>query len=44
MHLVILHGGYWRDSYGAELGRPLAADLAAAVDALATDGQHLANG
>lgn len=27
--VVILHGGYWRASYGAELGRPLAADLSA---------------
>ncbi|MBV1781160.1 alpha/beta hydrolase [Paeniglutamicibacter sp. ABSL32-1] len=26
---VIVHGGFWRQSYGAELGRPLAADLAA---------------
>lgn len=26
---VIIHGGFWRQSYGAELGRPLAADLAA---------------
>jgi acetyl esterase/lipase len=70
--VVILHGGYWRASYGAELGRPLAADLVgrgfatvnveyrrvgngggwpqtgadvgAAVDALATDGQRLAGG
>ncbi|CAN5130950.1 hypothetical protein BH09ACT8_BH09ACT8_07270 [soil metagenome] len=70
--VVILHGGYRRDSYGAELGRPLAADLAAkgfatvnveyrrvndgggwpqtgsdvaaAVDALATEGQRLAGG
>ncbi len=25
--VVILHGGYWSASYGAELGRPLAADL-----------------
>lgn len=28
--VVVLHGGYWRSSYGAELGTPLAADLAAA--------------
>jgi acetyl esterase/lipase len=27
--VVILHGGYWRASYGAELGQPLAADLSA---------------
>lgn len=26
---VIIHGGFWRQAYGAELGRPLAADLAA---------------
>lgn len=26
---VVIHGGYWRSGYGAELGRPLAADLAA---------------
>ncbi len=26
---VVIHGGYWRARYGAELGRPLAADLAA---------------
>ncbi|MFL4472900.1 alpha/beta hydrolase [Paeniglutamicibacter sp. MACA_103] len=26
---VIVHGGFWRQTYGAELGRPLAADLAA---------------
>lgn len=26
--MVILHGGFWRSSYGAELGAPLAADLA----------------
>jgi len=25
---VVLHGGYWRQAYGAELGTPLAADLA----------------
>lgn len=74
--VVVVHGGFWRTSYGAELGRPLAADLcgrgwaalnveyrrvgsgkaggggwpttmldvAAAVDALATDGQRLAAG
>ncbi|MGJ9404416.1 alpha/beta hydrolase family protein [Arthrobacter sp. KK5.5] len=27
--VVVVHGGYWRAAYGAELGRPLAADLAA---------------
>ncbi|HEY5821902.1 MAG TPA: prolyl oligopeptidase family serine peptidase [Propionibacteriaceae bacterium] len=75
--VVIVHGGFWMTSYGAELGRPLAADLvtrgwatlnveyrrvgrsktkggggwpttmtdvAAAVDALATQGQELAGG
>lgn len=26
---VVVHGGYWTSSYGLELGRPLAADLAA---------------
>ncbi|MCW2590474.1 MAG: hypothetical protein JWQ86_2901 [Mycobacterium sp.] len=26
--VVVIHGGYWRVGYGAELGRPLAADLA----------------
>ncbi|MBT1003250.1 prolyl oligopeptidase family serine peptidase [Paenarthrobacter sp. DKR-5] len=26
--VVVVHGGYWRARYGAELGRPLAADLA----------------
>lgn len=26
--VVVVHGGYWRQPYGAELGRPLAADLA----------------
>lgn len=25
--VVVVHGGYWRSSYGLELGRPLAADL-----------------
>jgi acetyl esterase/lipase len=25
---VIVHGGFWRQAYGLELGRPLAADLA----------------
>ncbi len=27
---VVVHGGFWRQAYGLELGRPLAADLAAA--------------
>ncbi|MFF1253876.1 alpha/beta hydrolase [Pseudarthrobacter sp. NPDC058329] len=27
--VVVIHGGYWRPKYGAELGEPLAADLAA---------------
>lgn len=27
--VVVIHGGYWRPRYGAELGEPLAADLAA---------------
>ncbi|MCC9144214.1 MULTISPECIES: alpha/beta hydrolase [unclassified Arthrobacter] len=27
--VVIIHGGYWRSAYDAELGRPLAVDLAA---------------
>jgi acetyl esterase/lipase len=27
--VVVLHGGYWRSRYGAELGAPLAQDLAA---------------
>lgn len=26
---VVIHGGYWRSNYGAELGAPLAKDLAA---------------
>ncbi|BCT78128.1 lipase [Sinomonas cyclohexanicum] len=26
---VVIHGGYWRDKYTAELGAPVAADLAA---------------
>ncbi|MDT5138019.1 MAG: hypothetical protein QOD58_2281 [Mycobacterium sp.] len=26
--VVVIHGGYWSARYGAELGRPLAADLA----------------
>ena len=26
--VVVIHGGYWSANYGAELGRPLAADLA----------------
>jgi acetyl esterase/lipase len=26
--VVIIHGGYWRSTYGAELGEPLAVDLA----------------
>ncbi|WP_294568726.1 S9 family peptidase [uncultured Arthrobacter sp.] len=26
--VVIIHGGYWRSTYGAELGEPLARDLA----------------
>lgn len=25
--VVVVHGGFWRTAYGAELGRPLAADL-----------------
>jgi predicted alpha/beta hydrolase len=27
--VVVIHGGYWRSTYGAELGEPLAEDLAA---------------
>ena len=27
--VVVIHGGYWRSTYGAELGEPLAKDLAA---------------
>lgn len=27
--VVVIHGGYWRAQYGAELGEPLAGDLAA---------------
>jgi acetyl esterase/lipase len=27
--IVVVHGGFWRGAYGLELGRPLAADLAA---------------
>jgi acetyl esterase/lipase len=27
--VVVVHGGFWRQRYGLELGRPLAADLAA---------------
>ncbi|WP_298886671.1 alpha/beta hydrolase [uncultured Serinicoccus sp.] len=27
--VVVLHGGFWRDAYGADLGEPLAADLVA---------------
>lgn len=75
--VVVVHGGFWQTAYGAELGRPLAADLgargwaalnveyrrvgssttaggggwpqtatdvAAAVDALADQGQSLAGG
>ena len=75
--VVVVHGGFWRDAYGLELGRPLATDLvargwaalnveyrrvgssksaggggwpttcldvAAAVDALAVDGQRIAGG
>lgn len=26
--VVVIHGGYWRSTYGAELGEPLALDLA----------------
>jgi acetyl esterase/lipase len=26
--VVVVHGGFWRQAYGLELGRPLAADLA----------------
>ncbi len=26
--VVVIHGGYWRSQYGAELGEPLARDLA----------------
>lgn len=26
--VVVIHGGYWRSTYGAELGEPLAGDLA----------------
>jgi len=28
--VVVVHGGFWRERFGLELGRPLAADLAAA--------------
>ena len=75
--VVIVHGGFWREAYGADLGRPLARDLvdrgwaalnveyrrvgdsakdggggwpttcldvAAAVDALAVQGQRIAGG
>lgn len=28
--VVVVHGGFWRQAYGLELGRPLATDLAAA--------------
>ena len=28
--VVVVHGGYWRDSYGLELGTPLAVDLVTA--------------
>jgi acetyl esterase/lipase len=75
--VVVVHGGFWRDAYGADLGRPLARDLvnrgwaalnveyrrvganaqaggggwpttcldvAAAVDALAVQGQRIAGG
>jgi acetyl esterase/lipase len=28
--VAVVHGGFWRQAYGLELGRPLAADLAAA--------------
>jgi len=27
--VLVVHGGFWRTAYGAEYGRPLAADLAA---------------
>ncbi|MCG5432125.1 S9 family peptidase [Mycobacterium sp. MYCO198283] len=27
--VVVIHGGFWRSAYGADLGEPLAADLAA---------------
>jgi acetyl esterase/lipase len=27
--VVVIHGGYWRPQYGAELGEPIATDLAA---------------
>ncbi|MDJ0320926.1 alpha/beta hydrolase [Pseudarthrobacter sp. PS3-L1] len=27
--VIVIHGGYWRSQYGAELGEPLAKDLAA---------------
>ena len=27
--VVVIHGGYWRSQYGAELGEPIAKDLAA---------------
>jgi acetyl esterase/lipase len=27
--VVVIHGGYWRSQYGAELGEPMAKDLAA---------------
>ncbi|MGI5131805.1 alpha/beta hydrolase family protein [Pseudonocardia sp. CA-107938] len=27
--VVVIHGGFWRSTYGLELGRPLAADLVA---------------
>src|SRR6478609_8672179 len=42
--VVVIHGGYWRSQYGAELGEPLAKDLAAhGVAALGhSAGGHLA--
>ena len=33
--VVVVHGGFWRQRFDLELGRPLAADLAAALDLLA---------
>jgi acetyl esterase/lipase len=43
--VVVLHGGFWRSGYGAELGTPLAADLAnSGITAWNVEYRRLGNG
>ncbi|MDN5931559.1 MAG: alpha/beta hydrolase, partial [Pseudonocardia sp.] len=43
--VMVVHGGFWRSSYGLELGRPLAVDLAnAGVAAWNVEYRRVGNG